>query len=69
MRVQEFQLHIKPRFRDFKGERIFLVDCKPSKVPVYLKSGSDEEFYIRAGGSSAKLTASQMTEYIKQRFN
>ena len=62
-------LNIKPSFHDYKGERIFLVDCKPSKVPVYLKKGNDEEFYIRAGGSSARLTPSQMTEYIKQRFN
>ena len=46
-------LNIKPSFHDYKGERIFLVDCKPSKVPVYLKKGNDEEFYIRAGGSSA----------------
>lgn len=62
-------LHIKPHFEDYKGERVLLVDCKPSKVPVYLKSGGDEEFYIRAGGSSAKLTPSQMMQYIKQRFN
>jgi len=62
-------LNIKPRFLDYKEERIFLIYCNPSKVPVYLKNGNDEEFYIRAGGSSAKLTASQMTEYIKQRFN
>ena len=62
-------LNIKPSFHDYKGERIFLVDCKPSKVPVYLKKGNDEEFYIRAGGSYAKLTPSQMMEYIKQRFN
>ena len=62
-------LHIKPSFHDFKEERVLLVDCKPSKVPVYLSNSNDEEFYIRAGGSSAKLTPSQMTEYIKQRFN
>lgn len=61
-------LNIKPSFHDYKGERIFLVECKPSKVPVYLKKGNDEEFYIRAGGSSARLTPSQMMEYIKQRF-
>lgn len=65
----ETMLHIKPHFEDYGGERVFLVDCKPSKVPVYLKNGGEEEFYIRAGGSSAKLTASQMTAYIKQRFN
>jgi len=62
-------LHITPHFEEYKGERVFLVDCKPSKLPVYLKCGNDEEFYIRAGGSSAKLTPSQMTDYINQRFN
>jgi len=61
-------LNIKPSFHDYKGERVFLVECKPSKVPVYLKKGNDEEFYIRAGGSSARLTPSQMMEYIKHRF-
>ena len=61
-------LHIKAHFEDYHGERVLLVDCKPSKVPVYLKSNGQEEFYIRAGGSSAKLTPSQMTEYILQRF-
>ncbi|MCB0781617.1 MAG: putative DNA binding domain-containing protein, partial [Flavobacteriales bacterium] len=62
-------LHIKPRFEDYKGKRVLLVDCKPSKAPVYLQNGGDEEFYIRAGGSSAKLSSSQMTEYIKQRYH
>lgn len=62
-------LHIKPHFEDYKGQRVFLVDCKPSKIPVFLRNGNDEEFYIRAGGSSAKLTLSQMNEYIKQRYN
>jgi hypothetical protein len=62
-------LHIKAHFEDYDGERVLLVECKPSKVPVYLKVGQEEEFYIRAGGSSAKLTPSQMIEYVKQRFN
>jgi hypothetical protein len=64
----ETMLHLKPHFKDYKGGRAFLVSCKSSKIPVYLKTGNDEEFFIRAGGSSAKLTPSQMTEYIKQRF-
>ena len=64
----ESMLHIKPKFEDYKGKRIMLVDCKPSHIPVFLKNGQDEEFYIRAGGSSAKLTLSQMNDYIRQRF-
>ena len=62
-------LHIKPYFEEYKGKRVYLVECKPSRIPVYLKNGNDEEFYIRAGGSSAKLTVSQVHEYNSQRFN
>jgi hypothetical protein len=61
-------LHITPEFLDYKGERVFLVKCKPSRVPVFLNNNGEEEFYIRAGGSSARLTLSQVNEYIKQRF-
>lgn len=65
----ESMLHIKPRFENYKGKRAFLVECKPSHIPVYLKNGNEEEFFIRSGGSSTKLNSSQMTAYIKQRFN
>lgn len=61
-------LHIKPKFEDYKGKRIMLVDCKPSHVPVFLTNGKDEEFYIWAGGSSAKLTLIQMNDYSRQRY-
>lgn len=65
----ESMLHVKPRFEDYKGKRILLVHCSPSHIPVFLRNGTDEEFYIRAGGSSAKLTLSQMNDYIRQRFH
>ena len=61
-------LNIIPKFEDYQGKRILMVQCKPSKVPVYLKQGNDEEFYIRSGASSTRLTASQMMDYSKQRF-
>lgn len=62
-------LHIASKFVDYKGKQVLLVECKPSKVPVFLRNNGKEEFYIRAGGSSAQLTPSQMNEYIQQRFN
>lgn len=61
-------VNVTPKFLDYKGDRIFLVECRASRIPVYLKNGADEEFFIRAGASSAKLTPSQMMEYINQRF-
>ena len=62
-------LHIHPRFDDLEDKRVLVVDCSPSKAPVYLKAGKTEEFYVRAGASSAMLPPSQMTDYIKQRFS
>ena len=61
-------LHIHPRFDELQDKRVLVVDCGPSKAPVYLKVGKSEEFYVRAGASSASLPPSQMTDYIKQRF-
>jgi len=61
-------LHIKPHFEDFGGKRVLIVDCTPSGQPVYLKNGKEEEFYIRAGASSASLPPSEMNSFIKQRF-
>lgn len=61
-------LHNKPKFEGDKGKRIMLVAGKPSHVPVFLKKDQDEGFYVRAGGSSAKLTLSQMNDYRKQQY-
>jgi hypothetical protein len=61
-------LHLTPHFDSVYDKRVLVVDCKPSKVPVYLKNGNEEEFYVRAGASSAALPASQMNQYIMQRF-
>ena len=62
-------LNIKPHFEDYQGKRLLVVDCLASNSPVYLKNGNSEEFYIRAGASSAALSASEMTNYIKERFS
>jgi hypothetical protein len=61
-------LHIKPRFEDFSGKRVLVVECNPSGTPVYLRDGKNEEFYIRAGGSSVALPPSEMNTFIRQRF-
>lgn len=61
-------LNIKPHFESFRAKRVLVVDCAPSGVPVYLKDGKEEEFFIRAGASTAPLPPSEMNNYIKQRF-
>jgi len=60
-------IHI--RFEDYKDNRVMIVECTKAKSPVYVKDGTIERFYIRTGPSTSELTASQIQDYIKQRFS
>lgn len=55
-------------FDDHEGCRVMVVKCNKSKVPVFLKDGDIERFYIRTGPATTELSASQTQEYIKQWF-
>ncbi|MEO7101613.1 MAG: RNA-binding domain-containing protein [Luteolibacter sp.] len=61
-------LNIKPHFETFDDSRVLVVDCAPSGSAVFLKNGTGEEFFIRAGASTAALPPSEMAVYMKQRF-
>ena len=50
-----------------ENKKVLEVDCKKSKMPVYL--GKDEEFYIRSNPATDKLTGKRLVEYIKIHFN
>ncbi len=61
-------LYLHPRFEDYDGARVMVVECQPAKGPAYVKDGAVERFFVRSAASSIELTGSQMNEYIKQRF-
>jgi predicted HTH transcriptional regulator len=61
-------MYIHPRFEDFEGTRVMVVECWQARSPVYLKDGNVERFYIRTGASTTELSGSQMQQYMKQRF-
>jgi hypothetical protein len=65
----QFMTYIHPRFEEYNGKRIMAVECWKSKSPVFVKDGNIERFYIRTGAATTELTASQMQEFIKHRFN
>lgn len=50
-----------------ENKKVLKVDCKKSKIPVYL--GKDEEFYIRSNPATDELTGKRLVEYIKIHFN
>ena len=61
-------VHVEPRFETFGEKRVLVVKCKPSKLPVYIKDGNAEQFFVRTGAATADLKTSEVQAYLKQRF-
>ncbi len=45
---------------------VVMVECLKVADPVFLKIGKNEEFYIRSGPSSVKLSPSQIVNFVQQ---
>ena len=68
--------HIGTQFMPFIQYELFPVDdkhvlkieCLPSTKRVFLKENSQEEFYVRNGPSTTRLTGNALIEYISHRF-
>lgn len=61
-------IYIHPRFEDYEGLRVLIVECSPSKSPVYVKDGTLDRFFVRSGTSTAELSASQIPQFVAERF-
>jgi hypothetical protein len=64
----EHLVHVEPRFETFAEKRVLVVKCRPSNLPVYLKDGSSEQFFVRTGAATTELKPSEIQGYVKQRF-
>ena len=62
-------MYVHPRFDDYHDARVMVLDCVPSKVPVFVKDSALERFYVRTGAATSELTASQTQDFIKQRIS
>jgi hypothetical protein len=60
----EFLAYATFALRQLEGRTILLVECRKSKEPVILKGGKDEEFYVRAGPSSRRLSLSEFMRRV-----
>jgi hypothetical protein len=63
-----YMMYLHPRFDDYQNSRVLVLECTPAKVPVFLRDGQVERFFVRTGPSTTELTASQTQQFIKQRF-
>ena len=48
-------------------KKVLIVECQPSPSPVFLKMGNEEDFYIRIGPGSRKLSTSEVLAYVTNR--
>jgi DNA-binding response OmpR family regulator len=50
-----------------EGGEVLVVHCRPSSQPVFLKMGKEEEFFVRVGPGTRKLSTSEVVAYVAQR--
>lgn len=62
-----FARYIHLRFCSFAEKTICVIECERVRRPVFLRIGKTEDFYIRSGPSSMKLSMSQMVNYLSER--
>ena len=66
---QDVSACIQTSFETVNAKTIFRAQCVRSHQAVFLKqSGYEEEFYIRVGPSSTRLTIQEALKYIPYRF-
>ncbi len=63
----EYSRHIQGELRNVSGKQILVVCCDRADGAVFLMIGKNEEFHIRSGPSSMKLTPRQMLHYLNTR--
>ena len=63
----EFADLISFGLKRINGSSVLVVDCGRSADPVFLRQGSEEEFYIRVGPGSRKLPTSKVLDYVRAR--
>ena len=62
-----FAKYIHLKFCHFDDKTVLVIECERVRKPVFLSIGKTEDFYIRSGPSSMKLTMSSMFSYLSER--
>ncbi len=64
----EFSGYLKMCIKKIEQQKIIVIECERANEPAFLYHKNDEEFYIRSGPASVKLSISQALKYIQNRF-
>jgi hypothetical protein len=60
---QVFGPYIHPEFVELDGVRVLSIRVEKGPKPAFVKDGSIERFYVRAGPSTSELTGGNITQY------
>ncbi len=63
----EFTRFIHLKVVTIRDKTILIIECERVRRPVFLRVGKNEDFFIRSGPSSTKLTMSQLVKYLAER--
>ncbi len=63
----EFTRFIHLKVVTIQEKTILIIECERVRRPVFLSVGKNEDFFIRSGPSSTKLSMSQMIKYLGER--
>jgi hypothetical protein len=63
----DYSRFIHMKVCDFDDNSVIVIECERVRRPVFLKVGKTEDFYIRTGPSSMKMSMSQMVAYLAER--
>ncbi|OPX29249.1 MAG: hypothetical protein B1H06_01825 [Candidatus Cloacimonas sp. 4484_143] len=65
----EFSKWIHYRIIEEEDKKVLLVECEKSSDPAFLIIGEDEDFYIRVGPASRKLSTKQALSFLMNKDN
>ena len=63
----EFSSFIRYHLVPVDMKKVLLLECQPSPSAAFLKMGKEEEFYVRVGPGSRRLSTSEVLSYMKNR--
>ncbi len=64
----QFLPFIQYELYPIKDKHVLKIDCSPSIKRVFLKWEGNEEFYVRHGSTTLKLSGNDLLDYVAHRF-
>ncbi len=63
----EFSRYVRMKMVEINSLTILVIECERVRQPVFLRVGKNEDYFIRSGPSTMKMTMSQMVKYLSFR--